>query len=348
MFRSDLVIGALVTRVGWQQPTSSDYAILTGDNLVSLSGMYFTDYHKAVTVKNLKETIGDADISDPDFNAELLRMQKSAINRVLQGVFNHDQIIENLQLYSRWDTLSFQELTGTDKFCGFRISVANDSSKTVILNSISLLFNGVETFNMYCYHTVKGKIWEKSVTTVAGIETVVNVTDLFLSMTDATHKGGDFFIGYFQNDIVGKAIEYESPQYNQANIFGYWGFEADRTGVETYENTSVVETNNNYGLNLEFTSVNDYTTIINRNAAQFDEAVGLQFAIDAVEQMINSTRSNMTERLNKEQLAQLYNDINLQTATENMPYTGGLKNRLQRELNRLNQNFFSKGKVTIC
>jgi len=334
--------------VGWQQPTTSGYDVLTGNNLVSLSGMYFTDYHKAVTIKNIKETIEDANISDVDFNAHLERLQKAAINRVLNGVFNRDQIIENLQLYTRRDLKDSTLVTNENKFVGIHLNLANDSSFALRLNSMSLLFNEAKTFNMYCFHSAKGLIWTKSVTVVANQETIVNVSDLIMSITELTYKAGEFLIGYMQDDLdTCKAIEYDPIELNKAMMFGHRGFEAVATSNVTYDVETLVHNYQNYGINLELTSVRDFTQVICRNAQSFDEAVGLQVAIDVIESIINSTRSNATERLTKDFLAQLYNDLSLDTQTDNMPYSAGLKNRLKRELNRLNKTFFPTDKVTI-
>lgn len=349
MFRSTLAIDALFTRVGWQQPTSSDYAILSGDNLVSLSGNYFTDYHKAVTVKNIKETQEDSTISDADFNSMLERMQKGAINRVLNGVFKEDIIIEDTQLFVRENLRYSRELENTGLFVGIHLDVAPNPSYAVRINNLSLLFNGVVTFNMYCYHSAKGKIWTKSVTTLDGIETIVNITDLILSISEETYKGGEFYIGYFQDDLGSvKAIDYNNDEFVEGIIFCAEGFNAVKNGVESYDVQTLVETNLNYGINIELSSHRDFTGIIKRNPSAFDEAIGLQMAVDCVEMIINSTRSNMTERLTKEYVAQLYNDLNLEQGVENMPYTGGLKNRLQRELKRLHQNLFPKPTIKIC
>ena len=347
MFRPDLVISSLFTRVGWQQPTQGEYAVLTGDNLVSLSGRYFSDFHKAVTVKNIKETCEDPDISDTDFNTFLERLQKSAITRVLQGIFNQDVIIEQLQLFSRDYERQLRTIESEDKFVYQRIKVANDSSYAVRINSLSLLFDGVATFKMYCFHTAKGKIWEKEVTTVANQEVVVNITDLILSISEVTYKGGEFLIGYFQPDLGSvKAINYWSAQRKSSSIFGHCGGNAEITGAASYDSQTVVETNQDYGINIELTSIRDFTQVICRNASAFDEAVGLQVACDVVELIINSGRSNQTERIQKEQLQVLYTDLNQDMPVDGAPYSAGLKNRLKRELQRLNKNFFPKDQIT--
>lgn len=348
MFRPTEVIAALFTRSGWQQPTEVGYNVLTEDNLVSSSGLYFSDYHKAVTVRNIKDTVQDSSISDADFNAYLIQFQKAAINKVLQGVFNRDVIIEQTQLFSRDSEKNFTELTNSSKFVGFKICVTDDVGYSVLLNSISLYFNGAVTFNMYCFHSAKGNIWTKSVTTFANAETVVDVDDLILSISKATQKAGVYYIGYFQDDLGSvKAIYDSAKDYEDTYIFGYTGFEADILTATTYDNQTIVETNKDYGLNLEFTSVRDFTNLIIRNAKQFDRAIGLQVACDVIEQIIMSTRSNATERLNKEFAAQIYNDLNLATINDTQPYSTGLKNQLTSEIQRLNRNLFPKDQAFI-
>ena len=94
--------------------------------------------------------------------------------------------------------------------------------------------------------------------------------------------------------------------------------------------------------------MHDYTSVICRNADKFDEAVGLQMAVNLIEQIISSSRSNATERIGKDQLASLYNDLNIDMPTDQRPYSAGLKNRLKREIQRLNRTFFKKGDVIIC
>lgn len=349
MFRPDIVKTALLTRVGWKQPTTSGYDVLTGDNLVSLSGLYFSDFHKALTIKNIKDTQEDESISDVDFNTYLLDCQKSAIVRVLNGVFNKDSIIDQFQFYSRWDGRNFETREKESKFVGFRINLVDDYGYALRINSLSLLFDSAVTFNIYCYHSAKGLIYTKSVTTVANTETIVNLTDLILSISELTYKQGEFYIGYFEDDLsTAKAIEYTSPDYEEAHIFHYSGVEIEPTGATSFDKETTVYTFDNYGINLEVTEVKDYTSVICRNANLFDEAVGLQMAVDLIEQIISSTRSNGTERITKDQLASLYNDLNLDMPTDERPYSAGLKNRLKRELQRLNRNFFPKKGIMIC
>lgn len=351
MFRPDEVLDYLFTRVGWKQPTESGYTVLTGDNLISLSGRYFEDFHSAVSIRNIKDTMQDSAMSNNDFNSALVQIQKSSIIRVLQGVFNRDQIIEQVQTIGREYNQVKRLITSSSKFVGYKIEMAEDTSYSVVLNSVSLTFDSAVTFKLYCFHVAKGQIWEKEVTTIANAETIVNVTDLVLSISRNTYKQGEFIFGYFQADLgSAKAVNYDTCEFNEALIFCAEGCEAITTSATTIQTTDVVETNLNYGLNLEMSSVRDFTAVICRNPSLFDEAVGLQVACDTIEQIIMSTRSNATERMTKEFAQQLYNDLNLEYSnTQNMSqaYSVGLKNRLKRELTKLNKNFFPGDSIQI-
>lgn len=349
MFKSDSVILSLFTRVGWRQPTQVDYAILTGDNLVSKSGLYFGDYHKAITVKNIKNTVEDEAISNVDFNTHLINLQKAAINRVLQGIFNKNVVIEQLRLFSRDDEDNFVTLPNESKFVGLRIKPPQDSSYSLIINSLSLYFTENKTFDIYCYHTVKGELWKKSVTVVANQETIITLNEI-LSVSSSTYKDGEFMIGYYQSDLgTCQAIDSNEALDGVLNavLFDIEGFEANVSGGK-YVKENISYNSNDYGINAEITGQRDFTNLICSNAQMFDEAVGLQMAVDVIEQIIFSTRSNSTERISKEQLGQLYNDLNLDMPNDEMPYSAGLKNRLKRELQKISKNIFPKDQPTIC
>lgn len=347
MFNPATVITALFTRVGWKQPTLSGYDILTGANLVSKSGLFFSDYHKVVTVRNIKDTLEDEAISDADFNEYLEQMQKSAINRVLEGVFNKDVVIEQIQTFSRGWERNLKPLENTGQLVGRRYKVANDVSYITKVNSMALLFDGDVTFKMYCFHTAKGKIWEKEVTAVGNEETVIDLEDLFLAISASNYKAGEFLIGYFQDDLGSvRAINTYACELAAAALFYHTGFRAQPAGIG-YDKQTVVEDNLDYGINFMLTSSRDFTEVIVRNASVFDEAVGLQMACNVIEQIMYSTRSNIVERITKELSAAMANDLNMAMPNGEMPYTAGLKNRLEREVKRLNKNFLPKDSIQI-
>jgi len=65
-----------------------------------------------------------------------------------------------------------------------------------------------------------------------------------------------------------------------------------------------------------------------------------------LEQIITSTRSNITERQTKEIANKLYLEVNQAFATKDAPINPGLKARLADEYKRLYKTFFPDEKAT--
>ena len=76
----------LFGEVGWRQPLETEFAIIDAPNLISSSGLIFQDFHSLVTIENLKNVIPES-LSDVDFNTFISDMQKGAIAKVVQNIF---------------------------------------------------------------------------------------------------------------------------------------------------------------------------------------------------------------------------------------------------------------------
>lgn len=86
-------------------------------------------------------------------------------------------------------------------------------------------------------------------------------------------------------------------------------------------------------------NVFDSTTIKTiSNVSAFDNAISQRAAIIVLEMIINSTRSNLTERLLKNSNKWFY-DLNGGNGNENFPKLIGLKQRYAEEIRRLRQQF---------
>lgn len=335
MYNTTEALKALFGRVGWFPQRTDPEMTLNATNAKSNSGRYFQNFHSIVTLQNILSTVEDKDMNEAEFNAYLERLQSSAILTGLSGVFRADDVIEQVVLFDRKDRNSLTPINGK-KLVGYRIKVAKDTSYSVYLKAVSMMFDADTTVTLECIHSLAGPLWNKEVNTKANQEVVVNIEDLALYYSTDKYKGGYFFIGYDQNKVSAKALDYTCPSWAKTLIFGYDSFEA------TVDLENVQLTNKTYGLNLELSSYRDFTEIIKRNSTIFDSLIGLQVAAATVEQIISSTRSNKDERITKEQSMQLYNDLNLAHPSQDIPYTTGLKNKIRSEVDRLRKNFLPK------
>lgn len=345
MYQVDRILNALFGRVGWKQPTQSEYAILDEDNAKSSSGRYFQSAHAAVTIKNIKETQQDEDISDADFNLYLVDLQKSAILKTLSAVFNQPEVIETGTIFGREPNLATTSQGNTGKFVGYKVKVAEKTDYSNALSRAILLFDEDVAFELKCFVDNKDQaLWTKAVTARANEATIVDIDDLVLSWMGKYGATSTFYIGYFQDDLgTAKAINEPVSSWMQGLLWDADSMFATSNGVKF--NLPYTEDSLTKGLNLEFTSYRDFTSRIIANKALFDEAVSLQVACDAIELILSSTRSNGTERMAQEQLADLHSALNQELATNERPYTPGLKVKYAREIEKLQKAFFGNPKI---
>jgi hypothetical protein len=234
-------------------------------------------------------------------------------------------------------------IPNTSKAVGWSFEVVEDFGIAAKVENVILSFNEDVTFTIYAYlDGAKTPFWEKEVTAVANERTIVELDDLYLSYGEKKHN--KFFICYFQDDLgSAKAIQDSSIEFEDTNCFEAEPFISVITDGEL-DQTQVSETNVPYGLNMEVSIFRDHTQQILRKVNLFDEAIGLQMAVNAIEQIAMSTRSNKTERITKEAADKLFSELNQAFPTEEYPFFPGLKSQLSKEVKRLNQAFFKKSK----
>lgn len=349
-FKYSEVLTAMLSRLGWRQGTVT-VPTLTSANKTTGSGRYFNDFHALVTVKNIKDTVEDPDISDSDFNTYLQDLQEAVISECLNRVFSPKYFDEPKMLFDRLDGESSQANSGL--FVGYKIRPANDNDVTVQVNSLTLLFDGAATFNIYLFHEKKATALKtQSVTTVANQQVKVDLTEWYLSALNGSTTGGSFYIGYFQDDLGSvKAINEDADWNYNTFCFKYESAYCDIVSSTTINSDGYSGSVTN-GLNLEVSSFRDYTKKIIRNVSLFDNVIGYGMAVKVLEGIIYSTSaSNGNERALKEVIAEATYDL-----TGVIPVAGTAKKKSLRDdynsaLEVLHSNFFPNPKaqtINLC
>lgn len=352
MYNASKVISALFGRVGWEQPTQAEYAILTEPNTLSKSGRYFQSVHAAVTIRNIKDTNGDKDISDVDFNQALVNFQRAAILRVVSNIFKDREVVDTVQTFDRETNSPDEVVANTGKFVGCKITIAPNTEFAVALSAVSLYFTEDTSFELKCFVDNKAQaIWTKVVGAIGNELTVVPVDDLVLSYMNLITRTTDFYIGYFQDDLANDEIDnpqaYDEPieSWRYGCMWRAEFFEAAPVGTRFAVPLRNGFTSKTYGLNFEFTTYKDYTNKIVAQPQLFDEVVGLQVACMVLEQILNTPRSNDTERMSAEQLGEIDRALNQSGPTVERPYNPGLKARFETEIMKLSNSFFGQPRI---
>jgi hypothetical protein len=339
-FDSEKVLTALMGRVGWRDQQGAP--AMDGLNSTRLSGRAFQDFHAAVDLSRLKEAQGDSAIADDAFNNYLQDLQKSVIVKCLNGVFREPELKDDTKLFDRLMYYD-QEINNSGQFVGVRFRVPQKHI-AIRVTEITLLFNQDVQFNLYLYSDVKkDPLWQQTVNAIAHDQvTIIPDTEIMMN------KGGFYYLGYFQDDLGSAKAIWEQPSMQKTYCFGYDFVQSKADPVaRTFEKRMIGYNNQTYGLNLRVSSFTDKTDSIVNNAHLFDEVIGLQMAVNVIEQYQYSTRGNSTQRIAAEQSKELYTDLNMDKPSEEYPFTTGLKGKVNRELKRIAETFYPKPKSSI-
>jgi len=131
----------------------------------------------------------------------------------------------------------------------------------------------------------------------------------YVNYSSNIDSGGTYYIGYFEDDITGSAIEKElgcsSGGYPNSNYkWSQWAkirpFEVDSShldGTNIFDIDYVAHGTTNYGLNFSFSIESDITEMLVSQKALLVNALGYQFASDMLKEML----FNPNSRINKNQ-----------------------------------------------
>lgn len=359
-FDIDSVVTAL-SRIGWKNPTEKGYDKVDDTNQLSDSGRFFNDgsFDAILSVQNIYDCMDDAKRDDCEFNDFLKQLVKSNILKMVNMVFGQPVYVDSGVVYTKWASTQNNKVKNNGKFVGIRICIADGNYGVTLKNAI-LYFDAEKTFDLYLYHTLTNGVevdgetvtevaYQKkwSVTSKANSQKVVALNYDISNNTDLI-KGGEFLLGYFQDDLDDvQAIDY-SPNLNRFRAVGVDGME---TTVKEHSSQSIDLENYNistgmYGLNLELTSYKSYTSLIVNNAHLFDNLQGLLMTESVIDLILKSARSNTRERLGAERIKMLYMQQNNVTTRDN-PLQSGLWQQIQKEVQQIRDSINHKPKAQV-
>ena len=264
-------------------------------------------------------------------------------------------IFENKQLFLGAGQMS-DTITPTSRFVGMAIQPKNINNVRITIDRIGLQFTQAQT-DLYIYlfnSQSKTYIKRQAVSTSAANKfDWVSLTDFnidFVNYSDDIDSGSVWYIGYFEDDIAGNAINKayswregpcngcpgQLPEYNLWNLWSkYYSVRPvefstpDGTNLPGGEGYSMLS----YGMNLAMTVKPDVTDLIVTNKSVLTYPLGLQFAVD----MLNWIAHNPPRRTNavhaNVQAGAILYDVNGENGS------GGLKKDLANAIKALDFDF---------
>ena len=340
MVRDDKIQAQLLGLVGWNRPTTTGYDIVDSANLGSTSGLKFDDASFLVSIKNIKDNQEDIDIIDAEFNTLLANMQKGVISDVVKKVtFGESDHLQSINLYPFEKTFT-DILETSDRFVGFRIEPRHALNKLAVVSQIELAFDSAKTFDIYLFNSnLKAAIKTQPVTTVAD-QSVIQDIEWYLA-DDVAYKGGNFYVGYFENDL-GAAKPYQRNHDLASFRLETQCFYIDAGSIqhtnEVLDISSFTNLTDTGGLNLILNVYKDYTELVIRNKNKFAYAIQQSMAIKVLDLIKNSMRTNSTESRTNENIEKIMTEI-YGFKTEHV-YVQGLTSKVNRAIADLRKDFF--------
>lgn len=290
--------------VGWRQPLQTDFAIVDAPNLISSSGLIFQGFHSLVTIENLQNAVPES-LSDADFNTFILNMQKDAIAKVVQSVFQKKKpqtkaLLDKLRLFDQANVMD-DPITNSGFWVGYEINLNKNNNIKVVIDAIGSEFDGVKAgLTIYLFHSSqKTAIKTFSLDTIEDDSKFDDLTDFDLDYL--TYTGGTYYIGYKQDDLgVVQALNRGfdiSDQANKPKNFTIRPIRIENyVGIELFDIDNIDITSETHGLNFEFTTTVDLTNLISDQKQIFANLIGIQMAADVLEKLYNSTRTNAIKK----------------------------------------------------
>lgn len=311
----------------------SAYSVVTydtGDRVIydSVAWQSKTNSNKGNTpvVGSYWETMFSAWLEERTNSSIAKLFNRLATDKKLSG--STKSIFSNLHIFEGDGRLS-DTITNSSRLVGLSINPRRINNISVVLDQLGLQFSVAQTnLPIYLWHSSrKGYVTTQNVTTTGtnkfNWQSLTSFVLDYVNYASDIDSGGTWYIGYFESDITGNAVNkvydfYAGPcagcndndnvtrynlwsKYVSVMPFYVESGNLDSTNLPALENINYIETTN-FGLNLGLTVKPDVTELITSNLSLITYPLGMQFANDMLEWIaynpatrINPSRINASQ-----------------------------------------------------
>lgn len=272
------------------------------------------------------------------FSAFLRRQYEASVLNLVSAIFTEKKLnaqgktlLASAPLFAGAGTIN-TGITKQGKFRGFKITLRHPDT-TLILQHIGLQLTAAQNpVNIYLYHSSQVEPLE-----IIPLNQPNNITykwhklpvERLLTYSDLdTHTGGSYYIGYYEEDLTGQAIERKNLPHetwsgnecstctNVVENFRYWKNYREYVNIRSFYVDAVdlfedfglwdpddenFESGVSYGLNMQFAIQCDVSSALCLNAPVLAEALAQQLKVDFLTGMSYGLRDNQK----MERIAQL-------------------------------------------
>jgi len=217
--------------------------------------------------------------------------------------------------------------TKNSRFVSVAINLQKRLNIQVQIPQIGLHLTAAQTLPIYIYHTSQREpiaTFDVVYTNANSFEWISIDTQIF-NYRSLYGDGGTYYVGYYQDDLVGNSIRYNVEFSNcsscngglgfhyqsyqclqkyqsfiQAPKFFYFDFaDLNGTDIPNIDKRQQIYSSN-FGLNLKVNVYCDVTTMICENKLQFQNLLQLQIAYDLLDRVLMNIRNNRIAEITKQ------------------------------------------------
>jgi hypothetical protein len=319
-FDSKIVVPAYENLIGWRQFYNTSEINIPATLTQTDSGEYFQQKHPALELNIIKTLIPSGRLLD-----EYLRTTvDEATNEIFNDLLQYRKIkqygkslLEESTLLNKYGWTR-DMITNQNRFVGMQIRVKDLTALKAIITEVGLQFSGVETFDLYLYHSSKSAPLDTFTRTTTGSnQWDWKKHDIELSsFKSELFHGGVFILGYYQSDLVGSAINYSNFNWesgvcggcndphlgvwrsikNNFHVFPLYVPNGSFTKDQMFDmNDAIYSKNESFGLNMKFSVRCDLTEFFVQNRFAFKNLLSLKVVYKVLNMMKFSQEINGVE-----------------------------------------------------
>ena len=323
------VIAEFKKVVGWKDHYSTDVPALTPSLTISDSNRYFNDgsFHPLVrldyiqsmldskkTLEYYLDEVVDAACNNVLTNLAALKGLTATGKELVTSKLIHQQVIRG------------DNITNEGRFCGVQFRIKDAEGIRLTLNRVGLYLTAAQpSLTLYLFNSLQ----EDVVKTVTYTSTAANSfqwletgSDLLIDFDDGSNNSGAvWYLGYYQNDLIGNAIQYKTLNWingfcgtcgsnnsnssssfkklsKYASMMPFYVAAGSLPAVgKLFSHEDMIEcSTNNFGFNFNITVSCNLSRFWIDNRLTFADAIGKAVALSVLEMIAASSQSSAVEQ----------------------------------------------------
>lgn len=318
------VITELKKQIGWRNHWDlTEIPALPTSLTDSESGKVYQNYSRLLRLDYIESLLP----SNQSLTDYLDKVETDAINNFLTKLQAKKSLMDNTKVLLTNDivyhsSIVGQTITNQGRFVGIEFCIDGNMGVRAVINRIGLYLNAVQgSLTLYLFNSLQ----PTAINTYTYTGTTANAFEwleqtITIDYTDGTNNSGAvWYLGYYQDDLVGNAIRYKKLNWKNGycgscnkdayliwkkmnkyvSMRPFYIAQSNVPGVPTDRfdiNDIVYDDSNNYGFNLNISVKCNISQFLIDNRSVMRDAIGMSVVLEVLKMYVSSGQVSATEQ----------------------------------------------------